>query len=175
MEVRPLNAQVLKGLSSPVLHKQGKPKRAQVRRNGQDRIAQDVSWPQDLPTKDSLKVNGVKRALGKLLVDALSISAKRGLKRVALELFSGTGRIGQSLDKLGIGCVCIDIKFGPSHDLTRQVVQSVITGWITSGLILCIWACLATVGVEPGTISMGEVRAVQSTFGGNPFCLLLTL
>jgi len=83
--------------------------------------------------------SGVRRALSKLLTSALDISAKRGSKRVAIELFSGTGRIGHTLNRLGFGCVCIDIKFGHSHDLTRSVVQSTLTGWITSGVILCVW------------------------------------
>ena len=86
-----------------------------------------------------MNASRVKRALGKLLSAALTISAKRGIKRVALELFSGSGRIGHTLCRHGIGCICIDIKFGPTHDLIHPLVQSVITGWISGGVICCVW------------------------------------
>ena len=84
-----------------------------------------------------MKSQPVQRALGKLFDAALAISAKRGWRKICVELFSGTGRIGHTLERLGCGCVCIDIKYGPFHDLTARAVQSVIYGSLADVSLLC--------------------------------------
>ena len=73
-----------------------------------------------------MKNSLVRSVLGKLMNSALLVSSKRGLKQVALELFSGTGIISRHLTRRKIGCVAIDIKSGDCHDLTRPAVQSLI-------------------------------------------------
>jgi hypothetical protein len=68
---------------------------------------------------------------------ALHISRKNGSFRVALDIFSGSGRIACALRQLGIGCIELDIKHG--HAISSPKILKLILGWIFSGCICLVW------------------------------------
>ena len=166
VEVGSIDAKIFKSCPPLVLHKSSGSKAASVRRSRPDPIASIVSRPKGV---EPCGVSGVSshRHLKQLLINALSISRRQGHHRIGLELFSGSGRIGHSVSRAGIGCVCLDIKFGEHHDLTNHIVQKHIVGWLSSGVCsyVCVdWSSLyVTVGVVPGTTLMAgpSIQAVH--------------
>ena len=68
--------------------------------------------------------------------------AKSG-QRVALELFSGTGRLADAWRKSRttqqIPIFEFDLKWRPAFDLTLRRVQRTVRGWLRGGLVSVLW------------------------------------
>jgi len=73
-----------------------------------------------------------------LLAAALAVATwKRG--KVFLELFSGSGRVGQAVKMKGGAVIFFDIEEDPRFDLTRSDVQGVLWLWVGRGVVWGAW------------------------------------
>ena len=62
-----------------------------------------------------------------------------GRERVAVEVFSGSGRLAAALRSRGITAIEWDIVRGEMFDLTRPVAVETLKGWTPSGEVLILW------------------------------------
>ena len=83
------------------------------------------------------KVHGRKQAAQQRAAEpALSPSYGLG-SRVFLEIFSGSGRLGNAiLRELGMAVLLWDITYGDAYDLTKPVNQHKILNWMKSGFVV---------------------------------------
>ena len=68
-------------------------------------------------------------------MSSLSMCLRIAAPLVFLEVFSGSGRLAQSILSLGGYVMCWDISLGPQYDLLDIDNQRLLRGWLLAGLI----------------------------------------
>jgi hypothetical protein len=81
------------------------------------------------------------RELRRLIKLARKRARARGFGRapVALEIFSGTGRLTAALNRQGMAAIAIDIKDNPLLDMSQPVLLAYVLQLIAQGVIAFIW------------------------------------
>ena len=97
-------------------------------------------------------------------------SATRRRRLVALELFSGSGRLAAAISELGYSALALDIDHGDWQNLLRPVVQHIVRGWITSGAVAAVWlgtpcSSWSRARHGPATSAWGPLRDKQHLEG----------
>jgi hypothetical protein len=110
---------------------------------------------------------------GLLLAELRQALQRSSHPQICVELFSGSGGIARRWRHLGYGTIEFDLRKGPQYDLTSPAVLNVLQGWITSGVIACVW-----IGVPCSTWSLarrgkagrpgGPIRTIEFIYGLPP-------